>query len=59
MGKFTTNNGAPAYIVTGQSENVVMKLSDGSYLVMGPTDFSGFVSALQTSFLKRTIPTHA
>ena len=59
LGKFTMSNGAPAYVVTGQSENVVMRLSDGSYLVMGPSDFSGFVSALQTTFLNRTIPTQA
>ena len=53
------NNGASAYVVTGQSEHVMMKLSDGSYLVMGPSDFSGFVSALQTTFLNRTIPAQA
>ena len=59
LGKFMMNNGDPAYVVTGQSESVVMSLSDGSYLVMGPSDFSGFVSALQTTFLNRTIPTQA
>ncbi len=59
LGKYTLNNRAPAYVVTGQSEIVVMKLSDGSYLVMGPSDFSGFVSALQTTFFNRTIPMQA
>ena len=59
LGKFTLNGRAPAYVVTGQSENVVMMLSDGSYLVMGPSDFYGFVSALQTTFLNHTIPTRA
>ena len=57
LGKFTLDNRAPAYVVKGQSEVVVMMISDGSYLVMGPSDFSGFVSALQTTFLNRTILT--
>jgi hypothetical protein len=59
LGKYTLDNRAPAYVITGQSEIVVMSLSDGSYLVMGPSDFGVFVSALQTTFLNHTIPTRA
>jgi len=59
LGKYTLNNRAPAYVIAGQSEIVVMSLSDGSYLVMGPSDFGVFVSALQTTFLNHTIPTRA
>ena len=58
LGQFALNNGATAYVLSGQSENVVMRLSDGTYLVLGPSDFGGFVAALE-ALLNRTIPTQA
>ena len=57
LGQFKLGDGAAAYVVSSQSENVVLKLSDGSYLVMSPSDFSGFVSALEATFVNHTIPT--
>ena len=56
LGQFKLSNGAPTYVASSQNENVVLRLSDGSYLVLSPSDFGGFVSELENTFLNHTIP---
>ena len=43
-GKFTLSNGASAYVVSDNQEDLIVLLDSGLYLVLGPTNLSAFAS---------------
>ncbi len=50
VGWFRLNNGSKAYLAIGKGSEdvVVIKLSDGSFVILAPKDISKFTSVLKT-----------
>lgn len=48
VGTFSLPNGANADVLAGGNQVLVVSLKDGSFLILGPSDFAHFVSVFST-----------
>ena len=51
-GHFTLSNGANADILSRNDTNLVLVLNSGTYVILGPQDFQGFLSAFEGSVMQ-------